>query len=295
MSGGDGISLTAEALIDERFSLRQYAHRDLPVSSLPGGFAIARRGQGQVVLESRAYIHGDDIRHVDRGATARTGTLHVRTFHEERDRISFLVADFRPGMLWGMQRAFRSVAAAHALAWLGWRTVESGGRVGLMAITAGEPAIVRVRGGTRGMLAVIGGLVRAHETALMLARAGRGSKAAFADPPLDASLAGLHRIVPRGASVLIASSLDNTGPGFAEATGQLARRSTPRFLLIEDAALHALPDGHYPLRAPDGTRRSGRFHQPRDGSDTANMVAGFDVLRVDAGVPARNALLQAGA
>ncbi|TXM93858.1 DUF58 domain-containing protein, partial [Methylobacterium sp. WL122] len=67
---------------------------------------------------------GDDRRHIDRNATARTGILHVRTHHDERDRAVVLLADFRPSMLFGTRRALRSVAAAEALASLG-HTVEA--------------------------------------------------------------------------------------------------------------------------------------------------------------------------
>ena len=43
---------------------------------------------------------------------------------------TMLVADFRPSMLRGLIRAFRSVAAAEALVLVGWRVAEAGGQVG---------------------------------------------------------------------------------------------------------------------------------------------------------------------
>ena len=74
----------------------------------------------------RLWSEGDDRRFIDRNATARTGELHVRTHHDERDRAVVLVADFRPSMLFGTRRALRSVAAAEALVLLGWRIVGDG-------------------------------------------------------------------------------------------------------------------------------------------------------------------------
>ncbi len=290
---GDGTCVTAEGLIAQRTAVLQTPRRMVPVSALPGGFAIRKRGQGQAIADSRPYIHGDDVRHVDRGATARSGTLHVRTFHEERDRVSFLVADFRPSMLWGMRRAFRSVAAAEALAWLGWQAVEAGGRVGLLAVTGQDQVIVRTQGGVRGMLAVIGGLVRAHDAAMADALAAperSGTAALFADPPLDEALSGLHRIVPRGASVTIASALDSLGPDFGSVIGVLAQHRIPRFMVIEDRALQDLPAGHYPMRGPDGARRSARFRQTSEVAEAPALIAGYDMLRLDAGVPPREAL-----
>lgn len=222
-----------------------------PASRLPGGFAIAKRGAGRTVADSRIYVAGDDARHVDRGATARTGKLHVRTFHEERDRMTVLAADFRPSMLWGMRRAFRSVAAAEALARVGWRAVDAGGRVGLLAVSAGAPVLVRARARRAGMLAVIGGMVSAHAAALAAAGAAGADPAALADPPLDMALAGLTRLAPPGAEIVVATSLDRRGAGFDDMIGALARRRAVRLLVIEDAALANLPAGRYPVAAPE--------------------------------------------
>lgn len=238
---GDGITLSAEELIALRAYLARKAGGDPATSSLPGGFAVTRRGNGQVIADSRPYIHGDDMRHVDRGATARTGDLYVRTFHEERDRVTFLVADFRPSMLWGMRRAFRSVAAAQALAWLGWQAVDAGGRVGLLAITGKERILVPSRPRVSGMLTVIGGLVRAHAQALE--ETAQGAQ----DTPFDRSLNRLQKVIPRGAEIVIASALDHRGPAFEAEIGDLARHRSLRFLVVEDRALTDLPPGHYPL------------------------------------------------
>ncbi|MBW4986135.1 DUF58 domain-containing protein, partial [Mameliella sp. CS4] len=93
------------------------------------------------------WSEGDDRRFIDRNATARTGQLHVRTHHDERDRAVVLLADFRPAMLFGTRRALRSGAAAVALALLGWRVAADGGRVGLAVASAGAPTVLRPAGG----------------------------------------------------------------------------------------------------------------------------------------------------
>lgn len=271
-----GVSVEAEDLI----ALRAHMARDAApgtVSALPGGFAITRRGNGQEIADSRIYIQGDDMRHVDRGATARTGELHVRTFHEERDRVMFLVADFRPSMLWGMRHALRSVAAAHALAWQGWQAVEAGGRVGLLAITAGEQFLVPSRPRVSGMLAVIGGMVRAHAYAV---------QSGGADPDLADGLAGLDKLIPRGADIVIASALDQRGAEFDARLGALSRHRSPRFLVIGDRALRDLPAGTYPLRRADGARSRAIFRRQvvQAGPDLTGLD-GYQIEFVDAGQP----------
>lgn len=254
------------------------AARGVPaLSELPGGFVTRRRGHGQEVAELREYVPGDDLRHLDRGSTARSGKPHVRRFHEERDRVCLLVADFRPSMLWGLVRAFRSVAAAEALSMIGWRVVEEGGRVGLLAFGTGNPVMVPARGRTRGMLAVIGGLVRAHHAATVHALAG-----GLDDPPLDTGLAPLERIAPRGAELVIASGFETPGAALADRIAALARRHVPRLLHVTDGALARLPRGSYPIRLPDGSRArvdlAGGRVRPEE-----TVVTGWPALAIDAG------------
>lgn len=271
-----GVSLRSAPLIAlRRLAIRPEA--EVPLSALPGGLVSKRRGQGQEMADVREYVAGDDIRHLDRGSTARTGTLHVRSFQEERDRVSLLVADFRSSMLWGSRRAFRSVAAAEALTLIGWRVIEEGGRVGLLALSDHEPVAVIARGRARGMLAVIGGLVRAHDAALRHAM-----EAGPSEPPLELGLARAERVAPTGADVVIASGFDHPGAGLQDRLGQLAQRRHPRLIRITDAAATDLPAGLYPVRLPDGAKRRVRIAGPRQGADPA-QIAGFPALHLDAG------------
>lgn len=266
-----GVGLGSDTLIAlRRLALASAQNQSL--AALPGGYATRRKGQGLEVADVRDYVAGDDIRHLDRGATARTGRLHVRQFQEERDRVCLLVADFRPQMLWGLQRAFRSVAAAEALAMLGWQIVESGGRVGLLAITQDQPVIVSARGRTRGMLDVIGGMVDAHGQALH--ERGQG------EPTLDQALTRADRLVPSGAEVWIASGFDALGAGFSDRLDALERRRHPRLLMITDA--ENLPQGRYPVRLSDGRflRASAGGTQP---SLRHQTIAGRAALVLNAG------------
>lgn len=254
-----GAALTEEGLIALRPLALRRAGTTLAPSRLPGGQVTRRRGQGQEFNDVRSYVPGDDIRHIDAQATARTGTLHVKTFHDERDWTTLLVADFRPSMLWGLRRAFRSVAAAEALALRGWQVVEVGGRVGLAAVLDGPPVLVRPRAGNAGMLAVIGGLVRAHRAAL-------GAVGAHLDdPPLDRALAAVARVAPTGAEVILASGLDARGEGLDDRLAEIDRRSPVTLWQIADGT-GDLPGGRYPIRTGDGRRLllriAGRLAEP---------------------------------
>lgn len=275
-----GIALRSDPLIALR-RVALSAEATPVLAALPGGFATRRKGHGLEVADMREYVAGDDIRHLDMGTTARTGRLHVREFQEERDRVTLLVADFRPAMLWGTRRAFRSVAAAEALSLIGWTVAESGGRVGLMAIGPGDPVVVPPKGRTRGMLNVIGGLVTAHGQSLEAVAGGQGE-----DPPLDRSLSRADRLVPAGAEIVIASGFDVPGRGLADRLNALARRRVPRLVLVTDAQAAGLPRGRYPIRTADGQR----LRVSLGGGSAApealvQPIAGHPALVLDAGAP----------
>ncbi|WP_372571822.1 DUF58 domain-containing protein [Ruegeria jejuensis] len=272
-----GVSLNSGPLIAlRRVALSSYAAP--PMAALPGGFVTKRRGQGIEVVDVREYVAGDDIRHLDRGTTARTGRLHVRQFQEERDRVSLLVADFRASMFWGLRRAFLSVAAAEALVMIGWHLVESGGRVALLAITPEAPVIVPPRGRTRGMLDVIGGLVQAHRNGLEAVLAGRQDALT-----LDQALTRADRLAPTGAEIIVASGFDAPGSGLADRLDLLAHRRSPRLVLMTEAKTHEMPRGWYPIRLSDGRQK--RVYLAQDKAAEVRMyqqVAGRAALVLNA-------------
>ncbi|GJD61265.1 DUF58 domain-containing protein [Methylobacterium frigidaeris] len=228
-------------------------------SGLPGGIVTRRRGRGTEPDDVRLWAEGDDVRHIDRNATARTGTLHVRTHHDERDRAVVLLADFRPSMLFGTRRALRSVAAAEALALLGWRIAGDGGRVGL-CVAAPEPVALPPRGGGRGMAALCQGLARAHEAALA---APPHADPLHADPPLGPTLERARALLPAGGHLVLASALDAPGDGFAESVAALAERISLSLILVSDPFERAAPPGLYPYATPDGRRGTARIGRTR--------------------------------
>lgn len=239
--------LEADPLLRLRHLARPYEGRR-SATALPGGLVTRARGRGLETADLRAFAIGDDPRHIDRNATARLGRPQVRTFHAERDRTLLLVADFRPSMLWGTRRTFRSVAAAEALVLAGWQAVAAGARVGLVAVSAGEPAFVRPQGRDRAMIAAIGALVRAHAAAL--------SGPLEADPPLSDALGLAERLSPRGAEVLLATGMDALGEGFDAVAHQLMSRRSLTVVRVLDAFEAAPPPGIYGFLTPEG--RSGR-------------------------------------
>lgn len=215
---------------DHLLHLRGLARRtssESPVTLLPGGFVTRAKGQGLEAADIRLFNYGDDPRHIDRNATARSGQMQVRTFQAERDRTLLLLADFRPSMLWGTRRTFRSIAAAEALAIVGWRAIAEGGRVGMLAVSAGEPVFSKPRARERSMVSLIGAMVRAHAAAL--------DKANDIDPPLADALELADRLIPRGTEIVLATAFDTPGSTFDDTVKALGRRAKLSAIRIVDA------------------------------------------------------------
>ncbi len=104
-------------------------------SQLTGNRRSTLRGRGIDFDEVRLYQAGDDVRTVDWRVTARTGKMHTKVFHEEKERPVLLVLDLRSSMYFGSRRCFKSVLAANTAALLAWAAIASGDRIGALLIS----------------------------------------------------------------------------------------------------------------------------------------------------------------
>lgn len=287
-----GVAADTEHLLRLRHLVRNVPERRLAPTGMPGGFVSKRRGRGLETVDIRVFSEGDDIRHIDRNATARSGEPHVRSFRDERERTALLVADFRPSMLWGTRRALRSVAAAEALALTGWRAIEAGGRVGLIAFVAGEPVFVNARARERGMVAVIGAMAAAHRAALEAAAGGREQQ----EPPLERVIELAAGLAPSDGSVFLATGLDRPGDGFDVVAPALAQRTALTVLLVSDAFERRAPPGDYPFIDGDGRTgwaRVGGGRLPVQSDPRLERLAGLGLstIQIDADVDPETMIL----
>jgi len=245
-----GVDLDVEALLQLRLLASSMpAMRNPPRSPFPGVALHRKRGRGLEVYDIRAWSEGDDIRHLDRNVTARTGAPHVRTFRDERERNVALIADFRESMLFGTRRALRSVVAAEVLGGLAWRIIDDGGSVALGAAT-GQGFRQIGRGRT---VAAMTGLL--HEFADVHNKAL--ANPAATEPSLADLLAEAAGLAGNG-EMIVASALDNLGDQFDTVAEHIARKRGLSVALITDAfELKPVP-GNYPFRTRDGG--AGRLH-----------------------------------
>ncbi len=176
-----------------------------------GDYRVLFYGEGLELGEIRPYSPGDEARRMDWPATARTGTLQVRRFLEERELLLWLLLDTSPSMRFGSRgRTKYQLALELALA-LAQIAIRRGNRVGGMV------------GGH--LLPPKGGRVQA----LRLARL---ALEAPPDPtPLGARLEGLFRVARRRGLVFVLSDfLDE----FYAPLARLSLRHDLVALLLED-------------------------------------------------------------
>jgi uncharacterized protein (DUF58 family) len=121
---------------------------------LPGDRRAAGVGVGTELAQLRPYEIGDDVRHIDPAATARTGQPHVRRHVPERALTTWIVLDVSPSMAFGTARRLKADVAEGVALVFGRLGVRRTGSVGLVAFGAGAPLVSPPRGARPGMVAV---------------------------------------------------------------------------------------------------------------------------------------------
>ena len=151
---------------------------------VPGDFRAHGRGFGTELAAVRPYQPGDDVRHIDWNATARTTVPHVRERVPERAIDTWLLLDVSPSMSFGTaERRKTDVAEGVALAVAHIATRHANR---LAVVTFGGTTVSRTapRGGRLGLL-----------LALRAARMEPEMDAEPRTPGVDASAARALRLI----------------------------------------------------------------------------------------------------
>ncbi len=257
-----------------------------------GGHASRWRGRGVDFRESRIYLPGDEIRHMDWRVTARSGKPHTKVFQEEREQGLLFVMDQNPVMHFGTKVRCKNLHAARAAALLAWMGAANGDRVGALGFGGGINGEVKPAGGRRGVLRVL--------------RALRDWDAA-ADParnePLSLGLARVRRLLRPGMRMILMTDGFSADAEAAELLPQLAGRHEISVVLLRDALeLHAPPPGRYAVHLGSARRVldfgdsavraawTKRFADARERLRVECRRAGVRVLDVDGHADLRRAL-----
>jgi len=236
------------AATDELVRLRRRAGPDgiaphRRVGTVEAGNArSAFRGRGMEFDESRIYQPGDDVRTIDWRVSARTGRVHTKLFHEERERPVLLLLDERPSMQFGTRDAFKSVLAARAAAVLAWTARDAGDRVGATILTGAGRVEVRPRRSEAHLVQLLRMIV-----------ASTAERRQGPVPTLADGIARLARVSRPGTLVVVLSDFVDLDDETERQLGRLAKRAEVANLLVYDA-LEATAPSEDGLRVSDGER-----------------------------------------
>ena len=257
-----------------------------------GGHASRWRGRGVDFRESRIYLPGDEIRHMDWRVTARSGKPHTKVFQEEREQGLLLVMDQNPGMRFGTRVRFKNVQAARAGALLAWMAAAAGDRIGALGFGGGINGEVKPAGGRRGVLRVLRAL-RDWDAAADASRNDR----------LSIGLARVRRLLRPGMRMILLTDGFSADAEAATLLPQLAGRHEISVVLLRDALeLAAPPPGRYALHLGaarrvldfnDATVRNAwtqRFADARERLRQECQKSGVRVLDLDGHADLRRAL-----
>ncbi|MDP4511274.1 DUF58 domain-containing protein [Nonomuraea turcica] len=196
---------------------------------LQGAHRTAHRGSGIDFTGLRAYVDGDDARHIDWNVTARLDEPHLRVFTEDRELTVWLVLDRSASMAAGRPgRGKHDVLAELALV-LARLFGRGGNRVGALLFDTGMLRVVPPGTSRRHALRIGAELERSS--------AAHGGATTDLAEMLDAA----GRLARRRALIVVLS--DFIGDGDWERSLQrLARRHEVVVLRIVDTADDVLPE-----------------------------------------------------
>ncbi len=200
------------------------------------------RGSGMEFDEVRVYQAGDDERAIDWRVTARTGTMHTKLFHEERERPVLLLVDLRSNMQFGTRVQFKSTLAAHIGAKLAWTAIDSGDRVGGFLLTPSGTRTFPIRRGTAATMTFLKGMAEATN---LYAEAGD-------EAPLHVTIDRLRQVSRPGTLVYIISDFVDCNEQTERAIRRLALHAHITNIMLFDPLETSLPsNGDY--RVSDGS------------------------------------------
>ncbi|WP_347589125.1 DUF58 domain-containing protein [Acrocarpospora sp. B8E8] len=196
---------------------------------LQGGHRTVHRGAGTDFAGLRAYVEGDDARHIDWNVTARLNEPHLRQFNEDREMTVWLVLDRSASMAAGRPgRGKHEVLAELALV-LARLFSRGGNRVGALLFDTGVLRVVPPGTDRRHVLRI----------GAELDRTAAASSGQTTD--LAAMLDAVARLARRRSLIVVVSDFIGDGD-WERSLLRLARRHEVVALRIVDTADDELPE-----------------------------------------------------
>lgn len=213
-----------------------------PGRRFPGGERRGRvRAQGSEFEAISPYVNGDDIRHIDWRATARSTRVQVRRFAASAHRARCVAIDLRPDLFFGTQTQLMSKTSALTTAKLIWEAFLLNEPVGLSI--GREPELLRPRGGKKQVERLLTRLWHRY----------RDVQAGEEGTPVLALLEKAGHEVQHGDELCLVSDFAQVDAAFVRASEALAERRVLTAVVVEDELTQAaLLAGRYPVQTDQG-------------------------------------------
>jgi uncharacterized protein (DUF58 family) len=201
-----------------------------------------KRGIGMELESIGPYQWGDDIRHMDWFATARTGRPQIKQFRRDVQQTLILVIDLRPSMMFGSSHQLMAKTACMAAAKIAWSTSKDHQPLGLMLIGRQSVDFIPPRRGRRARLQRLAQIVDAYRRAIM--------HVGDATESLDTMLEDLPSHMAGDVEAVIISDFSHLGDGFNRCLRKTGARGEQSAVIIEDGLMQTSPPaGLYPFRS----------------------------------------------
>jgi uncharacterized protein (DUF58 family) len=129
---------------------------------MSGGYRSHFKGQGMQFAEHRVYVAGDEVRHIDWKASARSKETLVKKFEEERELNVLFVVDFSGSGMFGSKKTTKTEASAEIAALLATAAEQSGDKTGLLLFAGQIEKTVAPKKGRSHLLRIVRDILAAE-------------------------------------------------------------------------------------------------------------------------------------
>jgi uncharacterized protein (DUF58 family) len=207
-----------------------------------GGYRTAHRGPGTDLAGLRAYVEGDDARHIDWNVTARLNEPQLRVFTEDRELTAWLVLDRSASMTVGAPGRGKHEVLSELAVVLARMFSRGGNQVGALLYDNGTVRTVPPGSGRRHVLHIAAELSRVSPGGVRGKRFEREQKALQRGPTdLAAMLDAVAKLARRRSLIIVISDFIGAGD-WERSLLRLGPRHEVVALRVVDTADDELPD-----------------------------------------------------
>ncbi len=194
-----------------------------------GEYLSVFKGQGIEFAEVRQYIPGDDIRSIDWNVSAKTGSVFVKKFNEERELTLLIACDVSASLMFGSLGRLKSEIATELAAVFAFSATHNNDKVGLLLFSDKIELYIPPKKGRRHVLRIIREL-------LAFTPKSKGTDITLA-------LESINHLIRRSGIIVLISDF-KTEQNYSKPFKLTAKKFDVVPIIIEDKLEQFLPKAH---------------------------------------------------